>query len=101
MTTLEAVNAFIEMPDKSWWIVPPDHEDAPTLMVAMVSLSGRMDDATGDDDLKDAVEHCATLISCDVLTTMEIAVEAERIETEVGDYCEDVESRFAWIAQSN
>lgn len=101
MTTLEAAEKFLSMLDKSWWYVPPEREEAPALMTALAAMSGRLDDAASDADLRDAVEHGLTLISCGVLATMQVADEARRIEREIAEYCEQFESRMASIAEWN
>lgn len=84
MKDIDTLPAFDSMEDKSWWwfpySTPSEYETAIDLMAALASLSGMLDDAETDQDLREAAEHGWTLLHIGTITAEQISTEADRID---------------------
>lgn len=87
--------------DHSWFPAGFDPSDRHTFfnLSALAMLSGF--DIESEDDIPDAVRHSLTLISCGVLTTMQVATEAVQVEKELMEWGQTEDLRRRAIVESN
>jgi hypothetical protein len=104
MTTPEVFDHFADPNnDRSWWLMllKPCDPLTPSLLTAAVRLSGMMDEAENETDLKDAVDHTVSMVNCGILDTIDWARESEQVRHEIEDYCDALEAEAARRLEAN
>lgn len=94
MDILAAHDKFAERSDRS--IYPVGCKLAgmdywPSIMTALASLSGMLDDCHNDADLDEAVQHTLTLLHAEILAESAVTDEAARVFKAVLDWVEEYE----------
>ena len=104
MNSMQMIDCFNLMEDKSWWPLKwpddPDQQDSLVLlMVAAVILSGF--ECETEEDLKNAVNHFMSLMSSGVYTPRRWAEIAVKIEHELMTWGDDFQAERDRITESN
>jgi hypothetical protein len=92
------------MEDKTWWPVghdDPDGDLAVLVLVGAASLSGQLDDAESDEDLREAINRTFSLVSCGVLSSRAVAEEAVDIERDLIEWGQALDRKRREVAESN
>ena len=94
-------------------IVQNDHHECPLaetfddldelvlLLVAAVRLSGCLETCESEEDLREAIRHTMSLISCEIFTFAQLSSEADRVEAELMEWGDGVRDELQKIAESN
>lgn len=102
MKAIDAIGHFETMQDRTWWPKPLDeHEDGPLALAAVASISGMLEDAETEDDLKEAVLHAMSLISSGIIPQEAWTEAWLELEAELMAWGAKVEESIAQLAELN